>query len=173
MDMPYTYQYPHPALTADCILLGIDAAQTAISVLLIERKHEPYQGCWAFPGGFMNIDETIEQCAARELHEETGLSGINLMQLRVYSAVHRDSRERVVSVAFVGLTRCDAHSPQAADDAARVQWFSIKSLPPLAFDHAKMLADAQAWLRQQLHLVQSGYAPNPWGIEADAIVRLL
>lgn len=171
--MAYTYEYPRPALTADCIVLGVDAAQSAISVLLIERKHKPFRGCWALPGGFMDMDETIEQCAARELHEETGLTNIELAQLRTYSAVHRDPRGRTLTVAFVGLTRCDAHSPQAADDAARVQWFSLKALPPLAFDHAEMLADAKAWLRLQLHLLQGGHAPNPWGIDADVLARLL
>lgn len=170
MAIGYTYRYPHPAVAADCVVFGIDAEGLA-RLLLIERRNEPHKGRWAFPGGFMNIDETAEQAAHRELHEETGLTGIALEQLRVYSAVERDPRERVLSVAFVGLTLCEAHQPVAADDAARAQWQPLHSLPPLAFDHADMLADAIAWLRQRAALVRLGLCSSP--TDASALEQLL
>lgn len=170
MAMSYTYRYPHPAVAADCVVFGIDADGLA-RLLLIERRNEPHRGRWAFPGGFMDIDESAEQAALRELHEETGLTGIALEQLRVYSAVGRDPRERVLSVAFVGLTRCEAHRPIAADDAARAQWQPLRALPPLAFDHADMLADAIAWLRQRAALMRLDLCTAP--MDADALQLLL
>ena len=166
--MGYTYKYPHPAVTADCVVLGLDANE-GLHVLLVERGREPQKGCWAFPGGFMEMDETIEQCAARELYEETGLRGIALEQLRVYSHVQRDPRERVLSVAFVGVTRCEEHRPVPADDAARAQWHPLRNLPPLAFDHADMLADARTWLRHRAVLMRYGL----WeGAELELLGRM-
>ena len=137
--MPYTYQYPHAALTCDSLIFGRENDE--LFVLLIQRANDPYQGYWALPGGFMEIDETLETCAARELMEETHLSGITLHQLRAYSTVNRDPRERVVTITFWGIVDKSAYHAQAGDDAAQAQWFNINNLPPLAFDHAQMIAD--------------------------------
>ena len=93
----YTYKHPRPAVTADCVVFGIDG-ETA-KVLLIERGNEPFKGKWALPGGFMEIGETAEECARRELYEETGLECSGLTQFHTFSDVHRDPRERVVSIA--------------------------------------------------------------------------
>ena len=153
--MAYTYKYPRPAVTADCIVITREAEPKAASkqeqrdacidtaereqaratpkVLLIQRGFDPYKGCWAFPGGFMNMDETTEQCAIRELEEETGLEVTDLQQIGAYSKVDRDPRGRTVTVAY--LIVIDA--PVAVigqDDAAKAQWFPIDALPPLAFD---------------------------------------
>ena len=98
----YTYKYPRPAVTADCVVFGIDG-ETA-KVLLIERGNEPFKGKWALPGGFMEIGETAEECARRELYEETGMDCTELTQLHTFSDVHRDPRERVVSIAFYTIT---------------------------------------------------------------------
>lgn len=141
----YSYKYPHPAVTADCVVFGFDGA--ALRVLLIERGGEPYKGCWAFPGGFMNIDETAEACARRELEEETGLKATDVEQLHTFSAVRRDPRERVVSVVYYTLVRLS--EVQGSDDAARARWFGLGGIPPLAFDHEEILRMAVLRLRQQ------------------------
>ena len=135
----YTYKYPHPAVTADCIVMTRDN-----QVLLIQRRNEPCRGQWAFPGGFMNIDETAEAAAVRELQEETGitLSETDIFQVGAYTAVDRDPRERVITIAY--LAEIDAPVPvKGSDDAARAQWFPLDALPPLAFDHAEILLDAR------------------------------
>ena len=137
--MSYEYKYPHPAVTADCIVMTRDN-----QVLLIQRKNEPCRGQWAFPGGFMNIDETAETAAVRELQEETGitLSETDIFQVGAYTAVDRDPRERVITIAY--LAEIDAPVPvKGSDDAARAQWFPLDALPPLAFDHAEILLDAR------------------------------
>lgn len=137
--MSYEYKYPHPAVTADCIVMTRDN-----QVLLIQRRNEPCRGQWAFPGGFMNIDETAEAAAVRELQEETGitLSETDIFQVGAYTAVDRDPRERVITIAY--LAEIDAPVPvKGSDDAARAQWFPLDALPPLAFDHAEILLDAR------------------------------
>ena len=135
--MSYTYKYPRPAVTADCVVITREAAPR---VLLIQRGNEPFKGCWAFPGGFMNIDETTEQCAVRELEEETGLRLSSVRQVGTYSRVDRDPRGRTITVAYLALV--DAPVPvQGHDDAARAQWFPLSALPPLAFDHAEIMQD--------------------------------
>ena len=137
--MSYEYKYPHPAVTADCIVMTRDN-----QVLLIQRKNEPCRGQWAFPGGFMNIDETAEAAAVRELQEETGitLSETDIFQVGAYTAVDRDPRERVITIAY--LAEIDAPvAVKGSDDAARAQWFPLDALPPLAFDHAEILLDAR------------------------------
>lgn len=132
----YTYEYPRPMLTADCVVFNAVG-----EVLLIRRGNEPYRGCWALPGGFMEMDETIEHCAVRELQEETGLQveEDDLLMIGVYSRLGRDPRGRTVTVAYsVHLEGCcDA---RGGDDAAEARWFPLTALPPLAFDHAEIIA---------------------------------
>lgn len=136
--MAYSYDYPRPAVTADCIVM---TREDEPKVLLIERGHEPFKGCWAFPGGFMNMDETTEQCAIRELEEETGLQITDIQQLGAYSKVDRDPRGRTITVAYLAFV--DTPLPvKGQDDAAKAQWFSIKNLPKLAFDHEEIMKDA-------------------------------
>ena len=136
--MSYTYKYPRPALTADCVVITKEADP---KVLLIQRGIEPFKGCWAFPGGFMNMDESTEQCAIRELKEETGMVVSDLQQIGAYSKVDRDPRGRTVTVAY--LVRIDAPVPVTGqDDAAKAEWFLLSALPPLAFDHEDIMRDA-------------------------------
>ena len=153
MSQAYTYKYPHPALTADCVIFGFDGKE--LKILLIERGNEPCKGCWAFPGGFMNIDETIEQCARRELKEETRLEPANIEQFHTFSDVNRDPRERVVTVAFIGLVK--QSEVVGGDDAARAQWFAIKDRPRLAFDHDYILRVAQRTLKERIHFEPIGF----------------
>ena len=143
--MPYTYKYPRPAVTADCIVI---TKETEPKVLLIQRGNEPYKGCWAFPGGFMDMDETTEQCAIRELEEETGLVVSHVQQVGAYSKVDRDPRGRTITVAYLALI--DSPVPiKGQDDAASAQWFPLSTLPPLAFDHAEIMRDAVKLLSEK------------------------
>lgn len=138
----YIYDYPRPMLTADVVL-----ADEAGRVLLVRRGGEPYKGCWALPGGFMEMDEPIERCAQRELEEETGIA-VELGALRligIYSAPGRDPRGRTVTAAYSADAPAGA-APRAGDDAADVLWWPLTQLPPLAFDHADILA---AYLAQR------------------------
>lgn len=144
----YTYDYPRPAVTCDVVLFGYDGSQ--LHVLLIERGLEPYRGHWALPGGFMRMDESLEQCAARELHEETGVSLVDLKQIGAFSSVHRDPRGRVITVAFLGLVNKSHYRLLAGDDAADAQWFMLEALPPLAFDHDEIIYTATRHLRDMV-----------------------
>ena len=143
--MAYTYKYPRPAVTADCVVMTREAMP---QVLLIERGFEPFKGCWAFPGGFMDMDETTEQCAIRELKEETGLVVEKVLQIGAYSKVDRDPRGRTISVAYLAVIDKPA-DVIGQDDAARAQWFPINALPPLAFDHEDIMRDAIALYKKQ------------------------
>ena len=136
--MEYTYKYPRPAVTADCVVM---TKEEKPKVLLIERGLDPYKGCWAFPGGFLNMDETTEQCAIRELEEETGLKVSKIQQIGAYSKVDRDPRGRTITVAYLILLDHPV-AVTGQDDAAKAQWFPISKLPPLAFDHEDIMRDA-------------------------------
>jgi len=137
--MPYTYKYPRPAVTVDILIFK--RIKQDLQLLLIQRNHEPFEGFWALPGGFMDMGETLEQAAERELKEETGLQNISLEQLKAYSALDRDPRHRTVSVAFVGFLS-EGQLIEAGDDARKAQWFSVRSLPETAFDHRQIISDA-------------------------------
>jgi len=141
----YTYEYPRPAVTVDCVVFA--RTDDGLQVLLIERDGEPYAGRWALPGGFVEMDEDLETAARRELHEETGVVVDSLEQLHTFGAVDRDPRGRVISVAYYGLTTQDRHTPRAASDARRVGWFAVDKPPSLAFDHGAALRMAIARLQ--------------------------
>ena len=137
----YTYDYPRPMLTADCVVIN-----DRNEVLLVRRGNEPFRGCWALPGGFTEMDETLEYCAVRELEEETSLkvSEQDIHLIGVYSAPDRDPRGRTVTAAFsLTLSHSDTQSLSitAGDDAAEVHWWPLNALPPLAFDHTEIIAD--------------------------------
>jgi 8-oxo-dGTP diphosphatase len=135
--MKYTYNYPRPAVTADIIILKkIDTRQF---VLLIGRKHPPFEGMWALPGGFLNMDETLEEAALRELQEETNITGVALKQFYTFSKVNRDPRHRTITTVFIGNADSNTLAPTAGDDAAKAEWFPIDKLPPLAFDHGEVM----------------------------------
>ncbi len=140
MSESYTYRYPRAALTVDCVIFGRSAM--GVGLLLIRRKSEPFQGRWALPGGFVELHETLEQGARRELEEETGVRVARVEQLRAFDTVDRDPRERVISIAHYASVEQAEHAPRAADDASEVAWFPLSALPPLAFDHAQIVAAA-------------------------------
>lgn len=149
----FCYKYPHPALTCDCVIFGFDGLN--IKVLLIERDIEPYAGRWAFPGGFMKIDETTDECARRELKEETGLDEIDVYQFHTYSSVDRDPRERVVTVAHYALVKIA--EVMGGDDARNAEWFSLDEIPSLAFDHDKILRRAFRTLKERICFEPIGF----------------
>ncbi|MBO5627459.1 MAG: NUDIX hydrolase [Aeriscardovia sp.] len=121
--MAYTYKYPRPAVTADCIVITREAEP---KVLLIQRGNEPFKGGWAFPGGFMNMDETTEQCAIRELEEETGLRVSNIQQIGAYSKIDRDPRGRTVTVAYLAIVD-EPIFVTGQDDAAKAEWWHCRT----------------------------------------------
>jgi 8-oxo-dGTP diphosphatase len=136
--MAFTYQYARPAVTVDCIVFGLD--ETDLKILLIQRDIEPFAGRWALPGGFVKLDETLEQSALRELEEETGLSKVFLEQLYTFGNPGRDPRERVVTVAYYALVKLLDHKVQAATDARNAAWFAVDDMPKLCFDHAEIVS---------------------------------
>ena len=151
-ELKYHYKYPHPSVTTDCVIFGFDG--TRLNVLLIERGNDPYKGCWAFPGGFLNMDESALEGAKRELYEETGLRDAYIHQFHAFSAPDRDPRERVISIAYFALVRLT--DVKAGDDAAKAQWFPLDEIPPLAFDHDKMLREALKAHRRMIHFEPIG-----------------
>lgn len=146
--MSYRYQYPHPAVTTDIVIFTI--RQDELKVLLIKRALPPFQGEWALPGGFVNLDESLEAGARRELAEETGVTDVYLEQLYTFGAPDRDPRERVITVAYYALIPSDKIEIRAATDAEGVSWFGMQELPELAFDHDQILQAAHERLAAKL-----------------------
>lgn len=145
-ELKFCYRYPHPAVAVDCVIFGYDGND--IKVLLIQRGNYPYKTSWAFPGGFMNINETAEQAALRELKEETGLKDVIVRQLYTYTDIDRDPRERVISIAHYALARIS--EVKAGDDAKEAKWFSLSEIPNLAFDHDVILNKALTTLKERI-----------------------
>ena len=145
----HCYPYPHPAVTTDVVVFTI--RQRRLQLLLIRRGNSPFQGMWALPGGFLDIDEDLKACAQRELAEETGIDGVYLEQLYTFGKPGRDPRERVISVAYYALLPQHVLTePRAASDADEVAWFPLGELPELAFDHGEIIARAHRRLADKL-----------------------
>ena len=142
----YVYEYPRPAVAVDVVIVTREARPR---VLLIRRKHEPFKGCWAIPGGFVEIDESLDAAARRELFEETNVRAKDLVQLHTFGDPQRDPRGRIISVTYVALLDADRLQPRARDDAAEVGWFSLRHPPKLAFDHKDILAVARKYLKER------------------------
>ena len=153
----YTYDYPRPAVTTDCVIFGYDGKE--LKVLLIERGIEPFKGCWAFPGGFLNMDEDALAGARRELKEETGLEDAFIEQFHTFSEPGRDPRGRVITIAHYALVKIQ--EVEGGDDAAQARWFSIGEVPPLAFDHDRILRMAMSRLKEKIHFEPVGFELLP------------
>ncbi|RKE04248.1 NUDIX domain-containing protein [Marinifilum flexuosum] len=136
----YTYEYPRPALTVDCAIFC--KCESNHYVLLIERANNPFKNKWAFPGGFVDMDEDLDIAAYRELKEETGFEGVSISQFKTYGAVNRDPRGRTVSVVYLAQMEAEC-LPQVKgeDDALKAQWIDVSKLPALAFDHDAIMQD--------------------------------
>ena len=154
----YTYQYPHPAVTTDCVIFGYDLRE-GLSILLVQRGIDPFKGHWAFPGGFLRMDEDADTGARRELMEETGFEAESITQFGAFTAVDRDPRERVITIAYLALVR--KGDVQGGDDAADARWFPVTAVPPLAFDHDRILRIALERLKEQIHFRPVGFELLP------------
>jgi len=158
--MPFTYEYPRPALTVDCVIFGYDG-QKALKVLLIQRANEPFKDQWALPGGFVDMDEDLQTAALRELEEETGVKNVFIEQLFTFGDPGRDPRGRVVSVSYYALVNLLEHPVQAASDARNVEWFSVETLPRLGFDHDRIVQVAINRLRAKVRYQPIGFELLP------------
>lgn len=152
-ESKFCYDYPRASLTTDSVIFKLESG--TLNLLLIERKHDPFKNCWALPGGFLEMDENGLECAKRELLEETGLVVDEMEQTGTYTDVNRDPRGRTISIAYTTLITNEVNL-NAGDDAKNVEWFSLFDLPPLAFDHIKVIQDAVFFFLVRL---QSGKLP--------------
>jgi 8-oxo-dGTP diphosphatase len=157
--MAFTYQYARPALTVDCVVFGFDEGE--LKVMLIQRDLPPFEGKWALPGGFVRVDETLDDAARRELEEETGISKVFLEQLYTVGDLDRDPRERVVSVAYYALVKLSDYRIQPTTDARNAAWFGVSDIPRLAFDHDKILALALQRLQGKVRYQPIGFELLP------------
>jgi 8-oxo-dGTP diphosphatase len=168
----YSYEYPRPAVTVDCVVFGLDASDADLRVLLIQRDLDPFQGRWAIPGGFVQMDESLEDAARRELNEETGLKGIFLEQLFTFGDPGRDPRGRVIDVAHYALVNLNEHSVKADSDARSAAWFSVNDVPPLAFDHDEILRAALNRLKGKLTYEPIGFELLPGKFTLSQLQKL-
>ena len=157
--MSYSYEYARPATTTDCVVFGLD--EDDLKVLLIQRDIPPFEGEWALPGGFIRVGESVDDCARRELEEETGLKRVFLEQLYTFGNPNRDPREHVITIAYYALVNLIEHPPKADTDARNAAWFSLDEVPRLAFDHKKILDVALDRLRGKLRYQPIGFELLP------------
>jgi 8-oxo-dGTP diphosphatase len=168
--MSFSYEYARPALAVDCVVFGLD--ENDLKVLLIQRKLQPFQHTWALPGGFVRIDETLDDAARRELEEEAGVTDVFLEQLYTFGTLDRDPRERVVSVAYYALAKLSDHRIRAATDAMGVGWFGLDDLPRLAFDHSDVVTRAHERLRGKVRYAPIGFELLPPRFSLTQLQRL-
>jgi 8-oxo-dGTP diphosphatase len=135
----YVYDWPRPMVSVDAAVFTF--SEKKVKLLLINRGNEPFKGQWALPGGFIGIDEELEDAVARELNEETGLSNVPLEQMHTFGNIGRDPRGRQITIVFMGIAEKKQTKTRAGDDAAKAHWFDIEKLPKnLAFDHDEVIA---------------------------------
>jgi 8-oxo-dGTP diphosphatase len=166
----HTYEYPRPALTVDCVVFGLDDGD--LKVLLVRRALEPFAGKWALPGGFVRMEESLDDAARRELEEEAGIRPGHLEQLYTFGEPQRDPRGRVVTVAYFALVKLSEHRVQAATDAREAAWFSVWDTPKLAFDHADVLAVALQRLKGKVRYQPIGFELLPPKFTLTQLQRL-
>ena len=152
-EYPYQYKYEHMAVTTDCVIFTYE--DWTLKVLLVRRGMDPFKGEWAFPGGFLKLDETAKEGALRELWEETALETSAIRELGVFSDVNRDPRERVITIAYYALIK--PSEVIGGDDAEEAAWFPLDKLPQLAFDHQKIFDAAMERLRRDIHFEPVGF----------------
>lgn len=164
-------QFPRPALTVDCVVFGLEEENT-LKLLLIQRNLEPFKGEWALPGGFVRIEESLEQAARRELGEESGIKEVYLEQLYTFGEVNRDPRYRVVTVAYYALVNLWEHQIKATTDARDVAWFPIHKTPPLPFDHKQIVETALSRLKAKLRYEPIGFELLPQKFTLSQLQKL-
>ncbi len=170
--MPYTYEFARPNLTIDCVVFGLDVAEDDLKVMLIQRDIPPFEGRWALPGGFVRINETLEETARRELKEETGIEKVYLEQLYSFGDLKRDPRERIVTIAYYALVNLNEHNIKATTDARNAAWFSVSDLPPLAFDHNQIVEFSLKRLKGKVRYEPIGFELLPKKFTLTQLQRL-
>jgi 8-oxo-dGTP diphosphatase len=151
--------YPKPSVTVDIIIFTVK--NDDLKVLLIKRAVDPFNGMWAIPGGFVKLDESLEDAAKRELNEETGVKDVYLEQLYSFGEVKRDPRGRVITIAYFALANSDSIQLSASSDVSKAEWFSVKKLPELAFDHGKIMDYAVQRLRWKFEYTTAAFSLLP------------
>lgn len=159
--MKFSYDYARPAVTVDSVVFGLDLIEKKLKILLIKRDLEPFKGQWAIPGGFVQMDESLEEAAERELVEETGLKNIYMEQLYTYGDIGRDPRDRIITVAYFALVKMNNLVPIADTDASDAAWFEVTDLPELAFDHDIILDNAIQRLKGKVRYQPLGFELLP------------
>lgn len=157
--MPHTYKYARPALAVDCVVFGLDEGD--LKVALVQRDIEPFKSRWALPGGFVRVEESLDEAALRALREEAGIDKVYLEQLYSFGDLGRDPRERVVTVAYYALVKLGEHPVRAATDTSDARWFPVGALPGLAFDHDRIVRTALTRLQGKLHYEPVGFELLP------------
>jgi 8-oxo-dGTP diphosphatase len=157
--MAHTYEFARPALAVDVVVFALD--EEDLQVMLVQRDLKPFAGQWALPGGFVRVDESLDDAARRELEEETGLKNIFLEQLYTFGDLHRDPRERVVTVAYYALVNFEGHDVLASNDARNAAWFAVNDLSKLAFDHERILKTAYERLKGKVRYQPIGFELLP------------
>ncbi len=172
--MSFSYEYPRPNLTVDIVVMGYhdDLGEGSLSLLLIKRGTEPFKDRWALPGGFVRLEETLEEAAVRELSEEAGVRNVFLEQLYTFGAVQRDPRDRVVSVAYYALVESTKFKLKASTDASDAKWFPVDRLPKLAFDHSEIVKTAVLRLRNKVRYEPIGFELLPRKFTLSQIQKL-
>lgn len=167
-EYKYHYKYPHPSVTTDCVIFGFDGE--GLKVLLIERGDHPYKGSWAFPGGFLEMDESADEGAKRELMEETGLTAPFVKQFHTFSTPDRDPRERVLTVAYYALVRMS--EVKGMDDAAQAKWFALDAIPKLAFDHEEIMRVAKEEIYKEIRLKTEDWQRMTEGFTEEEVGKI-
>ena len=180
--MPYTYKFPRPSLTVDCVVFGLDnenfrrgssyGPPLQLKIMLIQRKLSPFEGEWALPGGFVRLNESLEEAARRELLEETGIEKVFLEQLYSFGDVDRDPRDRVVTIAYYALVNLWEYQIRAATDARDARWFPVSQLPPLAFDHDRIVQVALKRVKGKVRYEPIGFELLPTKFTLTQLQRL-
>ncbi len=170
--MAHSYKYPRPAVTVDCVVFGLDLDEENLKILLIQRDIEPFKNKWALPGGFVRMDETLENAALRELQEETGMKDIFLEQLYSFGNPGRDPRGRTISIAYYALVKLGDQLLQADTDAKDVAWFSMNDAPELAFDHELIIELAIERLKGKIRYLPIGFELIPKKVTLTQIQKL-
>jgi 8-oxo-dGTP diphosphatase len=152
-------KYDKPSVTVDVLIFTI--IKDKLKILLVRRGQPPFEGFWALPGGFVKKDESLEEAALRELKEEAGVTDVYLEQLYTFGDPHRDPRTRVITVAYFALMTSDTLQLKASTDASDAQWHPVKNLPPLAFDHHKIVEYGLHRLRSKLEYSNIAYGLLP------------
>ena len=147
--------YPRPSVTVDCIVFGYDTV--SLSVLLLNRRESPFEGLWTLPGGFLRLEETLEETANRVLNTKTGIVDLYLEQLYTFGGIDRDPRGRVLSVAYYTLVSPERFTLMAGSMANDVRWFSLAALPELGFDHRAVIETAIQRLRAKVTYQPIGF----------------